>query len=144
MKQAVGGVYIYNLVIVFLLIMFGFLMASYSYSKAYRVSKSVIGIIEKHSGYNDVTQEAIDEYLSQIGYNKTEIPIESCPMQNNKMANWSKSGLCIYKANEIKDENNKDLYITYGVTAYMRIDLPLIELIKIPIYGQTEKIYVFN
>ena len=148
MKKAIDGEYVYNLVIIFLLIMFGFLMASYSYSKAYRVSKSVVGIIENHSGYagtNSITQKAIDTYLQGIGYNMDAIKIKDCPQKNGKSADWAVSGICIYKANVTKDKDGKtDLYITYGVVSYMRIDLPLIELIKVPVYGETERIYVFK
>jgi len=147
MKKAIGGVYVYNLVIIFLLIMFGFLMASYSYSKAFRVSKSVTNIIENYSGYagtSSATQTKIDQYLNSIGYNKPTVSVNSCPVKNSKKADWAVSGLCIYKMNVMKDKDKNDLYVTYGVVSYMAIDLPLIELIKIPVYGETEKIYVFK
>ena len=143
MKKSIGGVYVYNLVIIFLLIMFGFFLALFSYTKAYRVSKGVISIIENHSGYNDNTQKDIDLYLNNMGYNKVTVDVEKCPRE--KVAGGSKekaikaiSGLCIYKSSQ------DDTYITYGVLSYMTIDLPLIELIKIPIYGETEKIYIFK
>ena len=50
MKQSIGGVYVLNLVIIFLLIMFGFIMASFSYMKAFKVTKGVAAIIENSSG----------------------------------------------------------------------------------------------
>ena len=64
MKKAIGGVYVYNLVIVFLLIMVGFIMATLSYTKAFRVSKSIASIIERSSGYNKTSQAAISKYLT--------------------------------------------------------------------------------
>ena len=147
MKKAIGGVYVYNLVIIFLLIMFGFLMASFSYMKAFRISKGVAKIIENYSGYSDSNtkvKEAINSHLTSIGYNMSPLEKKDCPQKNGKGADWTTSGLCIYKAKEIKDAKGKTMYITYGVVSYMSIDLPLIELIKIPIYGETERIYVFN
>jgi len=140
-KKAIGGAYVYNLVIIFLLIMFGFFLALFSYTKAYRVSKSVVTIIENHSGYNDNTQKDIDAYLNNMGY---RVNSDSCPQRNDSKGKKvdaiesTDSGLCIY---EISKENS---YITYGVVTYMTIDLPLINLIKVPIYGETEKIYIFK
>ena len=149
MKKVIGETYVYNLVIIFLLIMLGFLMASYSYSKAYRVSKSILKIIENYSGYagtDSVTQTAIDQYLIGIGYNRSAVncPIEDDSSGKKKEADWAISGICIYEIDKTKDADGKNLYVTYGVVSYMRIDLPLIELISIPIYGETEKIYVFE
>ena len=160
MKKSIGGAYVYNLIIVFLLIAFGFLMASFSYSKAYRVSKGILKIIENYSGYagtSSPTATAITNYLNGMGYNKFPITIDYCPQKKNSSgteisANWAQDGLCIYKvdetpcpakANNLKSTNTT-CYITYGVVSYMSIDLPLIELVRVPIYGETERIYVFN
>ena len=149
MKQSVGGTYIYNLVIVFLLVAFGFLMASVSYSKAYRVSKGVLSIIENYSGYagnNSATKTALERYLKTMGYNMSPIETNDCPVKKGKKAKWAPAGICIYEtAKQARaDDSSKTEYITYGVVSYMRIDLPLISAIKIPIDGETEKIYVFN
>ena len=155
MKKSVGGAYVYNLVIVFLLIAFGFLMASISYSKAYRVSKGVTSIIESYSGYagtNSVTQNKIDMYLQSMGYNRIEMKKSDCPKKKNTEGKnataWTKSGICIYQIDtqtyKDSDGKTKTRYVSYGVVSYMSIDLPLIQLIRIPIYGETEKIYVFN
>ena len=156
MKKAIGGAYVYNMVIVFLLVAFGFLMASVSYSKAYRVSKGVIKIIENYSGYagaGSKVEKAINQYLKSMGYNTTSINKKDCPRRENSAgslveASWTTSGVCIYEMNTTTYKDSKGAtkvqYVTYGVISYMRIDLPLIELIKVPIYGETEKIYVFN
>ena len=143
MKKAVGGAYVYNLVIIFLLIMLGFFLALFSYTKAYRVSKSVITIIENHSGYNSETKKDINTYLDTMGYNKFDITVDKCPEQKTSkgtkaVAKEAFSGLCIY---EISNDKN---YVSYGVLSYMIIDLPLIDIIKIPIYGETERIYIFK
>ena len=143
MKKAVGGAYVYNLVIIFLLIMLGFFLALFSYTKAYRVSKSVISIIENHSGYNNETKKDIDAYLTSMGYTKFTLTVESCPEQKTSSGAKVKAkdaydGLCIYEI------SNDKTYINYGVLSYMIIDLPLINLIKVPIYGETERIYIFD
>ena len=156
MRRAIGGAYVYNLIIVFLLVAFGFLMATVSYSKAYRVSKGVISIIENYSGYagtDSPTQSAIEYYLTSVGYNRVSVSTDNCPERKNssgksKKAKWAATGICIYEMDKTtytgSDKKTKTQYITYGVISYMSIDLPIIELIKVPIYGETEKIYVFN
>ena len=138
MKKAIGGVYIYNLIIIFLLIMFGFIMASISYTKAFRVSKGIAAIVERFSGYNTKSQATISTYLTSLGYQKRTISKDDCPTKKGKKAVDAKDGICIYVVEE------KDKYITYGIISYMTIDLPLIELIRIPIYNETEKIYIFS
>lgn len=138
MKKAIGGVYIYNLIIIFLLIMFGFIMASISYTKAFRVSKGVAAIIERSSGYNSVSQDSISTYLTSLGYQRRTMTKEECPVKKGKEATAAKDGLCVYIIEE------KDKYVTYGIISYMTIDLPLIELLRVPIYIETEKIYIFN
>lgn len=140
MKKSIGGTYVLNLIIVFLLIMFGFLMALFSYTKAYKVSKEVTNIIQNNSGYNDYSKKEIENYLKSIGY---KIVTVSCPSKNEQKV-YNDNGLCIYQFSTYKDGNNKDLYATYGIVSYMTIELPLINLIKIPIYEETDKIYIFK
>ena len=138
MKQSIGGVYVLNLVIIFLLIMFGFIMASFSYMKAFKVTKGVSAIIENSSGYNKISQKLISDYLDSVGYQKYDIAVENCPVKNEKEAVVANDGLCIYNV------ASDGTYLTYGIVSYMYIDLPLISLIKIPIYIETEKIYNFE
>ncbi len=140
MKKAVGGVYIYNLVIVFLLIAFAFVCALLSYTKAFKVSKSISSIIEKSSGYNSVSQKSIEQYLNSIGYQVVITEPAKCPTKNGRAASDVFKGVCIY---EISDKNNNK-YINYGIVSYMTIDFPIIDLIKVPVYIETERIYVFN
>lgn len=137
MKKAIGGTYIYGLIIIFLLIMFGFLMACFSYNKAFRVSKSTLKIIESYGGYNKLSSKEIERYLDSIGYYKFKINKEDCP-DKEKLVLDANNGICVYQV-ELTEKS-----ITYGLVSYMTIDLPLVELIKIPIYGETEKIYIFG
>lgn len=138
MKKAIGGVYIYNLIIIFLLIMFGFIMASLSYTKAFKVSKGVAAIVERFSGYNDKSKEEISKYLSSLGYQKRPMTKEECPEKKDEKAIDASDGICVYL---IAEEGK---YVTYGIISYMTIDLPVIELFRIPIYIETEKIYIFS
>lgn len=138
MKQSIGGVYVLNLVIIFLLIMFGFIMASFSYMKAFKVTKGVAAIIESSSGYNDVSKKLISNYLDGVGYQRYNVTVEKCPYKNGKKADYASDGICIYNV------VSEGTYLTYGIVSYMYIDLPLISLVKIPIYIETEKIYYFK
>ena len=127
LKKAVGGIYIYNLVIIFLLIAFAFVCALLSYTKAFKVSKSMASIIEKSSGYNSVSQKSMNQYLNSIGYQVVITDVKKCPTKNGRDATDVYRGICIYEI----DNNKNDNYINYGIVSYMTIDFPIIDLIKI-------------
>ena len=56
MNQSVGSIALYNIVLIFIVIVFAFLAATVSYSKAFRVNSRIIFAIEKYEGYNDLKQ----------------------------------------------------------------------------------------
>lgn len=64
--------------------------------------------------------------------------ITSCPKKSNK-AGTLKNGYCIYKFND------DSKHYSYGVLTYMYIDIPVIsDVLKIPVYSRTDRIYKFN
>ena len=77
MSQSVGSVALYNIVIVFLVIVFAFLAATISYSKAFRVNSRIIFAIEKYEGYNQLSADQIEDVLETLGY--TQDKNFTCP-----------------------------------------------------------------
>ena len=67
MKQAIGATQIINYVIVFIVITFGFLIATLSYMKAFKVNSAISNSIEKFEGYNEFskTEIAKNRYCSR-------------------------------------------------------------------------------
>lgn len=76
MKEAIGGLSIFQLVIVFLLLFTGIMCLTINHSKAFGVKDEVINIIEKeyiannNNPYEEVIPQVID-YMQQIGHRIT-------------------------------------------------------------------------
>ena len=142
MSTSIGHTFLYNLIILFIIIIFAFLSGTLSYYKAFKVNNRIVYIIEKYEGYNEFAKTQIDTLLSNLGYS-VENP--NCKTDYKKMYlvdNFEYNyKYCVY----IEEENPaKDQYFTYGVLTYMQIDLPLINMLNIPIFTRTNQIYKFT
>lgn len=144
MSGPIGHTFIYNIIILFIIIVFAFLAGIMSYYKAFKVNNSIVNAIEKFEGYNDASKNEIDRILRNLGYSSKEA---KCPDKYKEMElsdNLNSDKIfqyCIYIDNE---EPGAGEYYSYGVLTYMNIDLPIINLIEIPIFTKTNQIYKFS
>lgn len=148
MKQAIGSIPMYNIIIVFIVITFAFLSAILSYMKAFRVNGRIAKALENYEGYNTLSDQEITNTLSSIGYRIATPNSFECPVKNNQTAVAALSQknhyYCIYEY-VYKNSNGVDTkYFNYGVLTYIFVDLPLGFDFKIPIYSETEKIFNFT
>lgn len=141
MREGIGAYATLNIVIIYIMIVIALLVASLNYYKGYKVNSQIISTISQYEGYNKSAQNKIDSYLDGIGY-ASDQSAPQCPKRND-MENFdmktvhSKHAYCVYYT---KSGN----YTTYGVTTYIYIDLPLFNLIRVPIYTKGERIYNFG
>ena len=68
MNSAIAHTYLYNIIIIFLLIVFAFVMGMVVYYKSFKINKNMLSIIEKYEGYNTYSKRDIDYSLNAIGY----------------------------------------------------------------------------
>lgn len=141
MKQGMGSVFLYNIIIVFIILIFAFLAATISYSKAFRVNSRIANSIEKYEGYNGLAVEEINKNLNTIGYRIGSSA--GCPATKNGgklITNGNnKYRYCVYQFKVSKR------YYSYGILTYMDMEIPLIrQALKIPVYSKTNKIYRFG
>ena len=68
MREAIGGTWIFSIVIVFIVLFTSFLALSVNYSKAFKVKNGIVNIIEKREGISDATVDEISDYLNNVGY----------------------------------------------------------------------------
>lgn len=147
MREAIGGTWIFSIVIVFIVLFTSFLAISVNYSKAFKVKNGIINIIEKKEGVSDSTVAEISDYLNNAGY----LVYSSCPdyvsSQSSEGAhgfeasntNSRKFKYCIAKT-EDTNGNIKKTY--YKVTVFFRVDLPIMgEIFTFPVTGETKPIY---
>lgn len=147
MREAIGGTWIFSIVIVFIVLFTSFLAISVNYSKAFKVKNGIVNIIEKREGISDATVDEISDYLNNVGY----LVYSSCPdyvaSQSNESAhgfeasntNSRKFKYCIARTEDTSG-NIKKTY--YKVTVFFRVDLPIMgEIFTFPVTGETKPIY---
>lgn len=143
MRQGIGSVFLYNIIIIFIIITFAFIAGIMSYSKAFKVNSRIANALENFEGYNRLSSEEIDRVLGNIGYIVDSRASSTCPTKNGKKAittynrNWK---FCIY-------EYDKDAkgYFRYGIITYLKMDVPIIgDVLEFPVYSETERIYEFS
>ena len=145
MREGIGSIALYNIIIIFLAVTFSVLAGTMSYSKAFKVNNRIINAIEKYEGYNELSAEVIDNSLLGIGYRLSAK--NSCPKRQNidAMSDLNPSyEFCIYRfPEETKEWNGR--YTTYGVVSYINLDFPVVgDLFKIPVYGRSKKVFSFD
>lgn len=140
MKQAIGSVPLYNFIIIFIVVTFGFLAATLSYMKAFKVNSKIAYALEEYEGYNNLSEAEIDKILSTLGYRKETL--NSCPTKSiGSVVNGKNKSypICIYES------KLEDGYFNYGIITYIYVDIPVLGgTFKIPVYTESERIYRFT
>ena len=143
MREAIGGTWLFGLVITFIVFFASFLAVSINYAKAFNVKNEVINIVSKYEGNNGNSRNAIREYLRYQGYMVTG----TCPsdytgydlsLDGNKVTQ-GKSYFCIKSESSSNNAVDKKYY---SVIVFFKIDLPIVgRLTNFQIKGETEAIY---
>jgi len=151
MRESVGEWFTYNIIIIFIVIVFGLLTATLSYYKAFKLNSSILYSIDKFEGYNDLSKKEIEANLDTLGYTKDGG--KNCPRRGS-LESVSDTGTYLYCVYFFSDDTadskrngkteNKPLYYNYSVITYIYVNLPLIENFKIPVYTKGERIYNFT
>ena len=66
MREGIGSVFLYNMIILFIIIVFGLLSATISYYKAFKVNERLLFMIDKFEGYNNLSVEEMHDFLKLI------------------------------------------------------------------------------
>lgn len=137
MKESVSYTYLLNIIIIFILVAFMVIMATLSYTKAFRVNSKIVNAIETCEGHNSCSISEINRIVTNYGYQNR---VNSCPEKDGKTGT-AQNGYCIY---EFENDGDGQHY-SYGVLTYMYIDIPVIgDLLRIPVYSKTDRIYDFE
>lgn len=149
MREAIGGTWLFGLVITFIVFFASFLAVSVNYSKAFNVKNNVVDLISKYEGNNNCAREKIASYLKTEGY----LVAGTCPKDDgynyvgyDLSGNEITSGKAYYCISSDSTENNTTLEKQfYRVVVFFKIDLPVVgSLTTFRIKGETETIYFAN
>lgn len=143
MRESIGSVFLYNIIILFIIITFAFLSGTLAYVKAFKANSRIVNAIEKYEGYNELASTEIENVLNTLGYKQEE---PNCGLRDGvspmEQLGDRKFLFCIYyHGPESTGQQNKDFY---GVVTYMYFDFPVVGRVRIPLYAKTEKVYRFN
>ena len=153
MREAIGGTWLFGLVITFIVFFASFLAVSINYSKAFNVKNNVVDLISKYEGNNPCARYHIANYLRTTGYLVTG----SCPKKNDKINgvinpyNYigydqygnKTSGKAYFCISEDATDNSSNINKNfYRVIVFFKINLPLFgDITTFRIKGETESIY---
>ncbi len=141
MRGPISYTFLFNLVMIFVLIIFCFMAGTLSYYKAFKVNNKIIYNIEKFEGYNDDAKIAIERFLGSMSYKSGGIKCAAKYRDMTLVYEGQDYSYCIYIDNESPKTGD---YYKYGVLTYMEIDLPLVNLVNFKVFTKTNSIYKFT
>ncbi|MCI8346652.1 MAG: hypothetical protein HFJ12_01720 [Bacilli bacterium] len=118
MRDAFGGIVNISFIVVFMVIVNGYLAFSASYNKAFRYKNKIINIIEQNEGFDDVARSKIHEYRVSLGYSlNADINVADsiCIQEDGYCYSVTSSGT----TGELQKEY-------YTVTTAVNIDIPIL------------------
>lgn len=156
MRESIGGLWLFSIVITFIVLFVSFLAYSISYTRAFKVKNEIINYIERAEGFtvyggdirhisrqelSTITNPTVDVQaflqIQNIGYNYTLAEQVSC--KDYDYGTNQVGGYCL-KRYCPNNENGAKIY--YKVTTFIAFRIPVLNfLFKIPITGETKALY---
>lgn len=128
MRDAFGGLMNMVIIVVFLVLVSGYLAFNVNYTKAFRVKNKIITTIEQYEGVcepgnpSNKCNQVIKDYMKSVGYNAGSLNIEGYECNDS---------YCIKRMESETATENVDLKkkVYYQVTTAIVIDIPIINKI---------------
>jgi len=149
MREAIGGAYIFQIVVVFILLFTGFMSLSINYSRAFAVSTEIANIIERENGFNQNIEQTISEYLIDVGY-KTKGECDEHDGEGinvgagTSFGSGTKYNYCINKVSLSATCQTEECPVTayYRIKVFYKLDLPILSMFfEFDIKNSTKKLY---
>lgn len=146
MREAIGGTWLFGIVIVFIVLFSSYLAISVNYSKAFKVKNGIVDLIEQNEGMSNETQTQISNYLDKVGY----FVYGTCDSKTGEKGYEPKGAgsnykYCITKTNATNNEYATGTTVDkayYKVKVFFRLDLPIFgDIFTFPVTGETKAIY---
>lgn len=148
MREAIGGSWLFTIVLTFIVLFSSFLAISINYSRAFSVKNEIISYIERNEGFtptsdktanctDNSTQCQIQKYLKKVSYSISDSI--TCPSQFNDIYDrptiTNAGGYCIKRTCTASGSY-------YTVATFVRIEFPIIwSSFNVPVTGQTMNIF---
>lgn len=152
MKEAVGGISLFNIVILFIVLFTGYISMSINYSKAFNVKNEIISIIKNQGGVctsdntSDIChnfQDQITDYFNEGNYRsrgKCESGWVGFDRKGAYLGDSADNAAFCVKGVIANSEITNALY--YKVKVFYQLDLPIFQrLFQFRIEGETSRVY---
>lgn len=122
MRETIGSTWVYQLVIIFILIFASYLTISISYSKVFKIKNEVLNIIEKNEGFTSSNNGAgsiaiINNYLYTLGYNNKGV----CQVGYLGAKSLQTTGIDTFERVNNENSRNKYYYCINKITNYSSV-----------------------
>lgn len=125
MREAIAGTWLFNIVVLFVMLFTGYLCLAINYSRAFNVKNEIVDIIERENGYTDKAAEDIAAYLTNVGYRTTGKCEEGMTGNNSSKDFGVGQNIYCYKAINASGEEDYADSVYYQVEVFFQIDLPI-------------------
>lgn len=165
MKEAVGGGWLFTIVIIMVVLFASFISISTNYSRSYKVKDEIISSVQRNHGVNVNSLTQINSYLNEVGYRSTGV----CPKDGeawlgfsytdneHDVSNSHGANYCIKKHTiTYRYKNSAGQCVSngavghpesayYSVMTFFKLDMPVIrELFHLRVEGETSIIYMID
>ena len=131
MRETVGATWVYQLVIIFMLIFVAFLALTMNYTKAFKIKNDVVSIVEKYEGFSKKSVSIINNYLLSSGYTTMNScysgEMGSQDLKSNVLKSATSGQKYYYCVSKLPTATGTKLdRAKYRVRIFFRFDLPVI------------------
>lgn len=137
MRESIGGTWLFQIAIVFILLFAGYLALSVNYSRAFKVKNEIISIIERNEGPTTKAQSQITQYLGTVNHTV----VGKCETDETAFmsTHYGRGAYCLKKTCV---DGHVISRAYYKVTVFFKFDLPVVgDLFTFRVVGETKVIY---
>lgn len=134
MRDAFGGIVNLIIIVVFLVIVSGYLAFNVNYTKAFRVKNKIISTIEEYEGScaaGSACENKIVDYMKALGYSTSSPNLHGEKCVESSSAKWVCTGTgyctCEVPVSAINLDTKEKVY--YKVVTQINIEIPIINKI---------------
>lgn len=146
MKESIGGSWLFQIAIVFIILFAGYLALSINYSRAFNVKNKLVSIIEEQEGLTDAAIEKINAYLARVGHAvEGACRNEDFKGYGGKDSFAGRGVYCVQKicAEEGQGWNSMGMDLAhYKLEVFFRFDIPILgEVFTFRVEGETKTLF---
>lgn len=143
MREAIGGAWLFQIVIVLLLLFTAYLCLSINYTAAYKVTDSVINQIQVDEGVNlsNIQKTLQEAHYTSRGKCDITDGWTAMNFNSNSMNDDGKANYCIKKILVSKATDELPEIYYYRVKTFYNIDVPILSRLNLNVQADSVNIY---